>query len=85
MKEDESLPASSAMKRANPMPRGARKVDLCFSAASMKIQKMSSNVKKTSMNKPWTTEVFLDSVVRTARGPGNKPDTTAAAAMAARI
>jgi hypothetical protein len=66
------------------MPIGARNVALCFSAASMKMQKMSSNVKNISMNRPRTTDVFVANLVRTARGPGNRPDTTAAAAIPAR-
>ena len=79
----EQLPASSAIKSAKPMPIGARNVDLCFSAASMKMQKMSWKVKNISINRPRTTEVFRPNLVRTARGPGNKPDTRAAEAMAA--
>jgi hypothetical protein len=72
------------MKSASPIPRGARKVALCFSAASMKMQKMSSKVRNASMNKPRATDVFADKVVRTASGPGNKAATTAAALIPAR-
>jgi hypothetical protein len=81
---DNHSPASSAMKSASPIPIGARKVALCFSAASMKMQKMSSKVRNASMNKPRTTDVFVDKVVRTARGPGNRAETTAAAQIPAR-
>jgi hypothetical protein len=49
----------------------------------MKMQKMSSKVRNISMNKPRTTEVFSDKVVRTDRGPGNNAATTAAAQMPA--
>ena len=49
--------------------------------------KISSAVKNISMNRPWITVVFglVFRVVRTARGPGNRADTTAAAAIAPMI
>lgn len=43
---------SSAMNSAKPMPTGARKVPLCFSAASMKIVKISMAVVNISMTAP---------------------------------
>jgi hypothetical protein len=72
------------MNRASPIPIGARKVALCFSAASMKMQKMSSAVSSVSMNRPRVMEVPLLRLVRTVMGPGKSPDTTAAAVMAPR-
>lgn len=75
-------PASSAMNSASPMTRGATKVALCFSAASMKMVESSMKVRNISMNKPLTTEVSLLSAVLTVRGPGKSPETTAAAMMA---
>jgi hypothetical protein len=73
------------MNRASPMPMGARKVALCFSAASMKMQKISSAVNSISINKPRTMEVPGPNLVRTARFPGNRAETMPAAAMPARI
>jgi hypothetical protein len=61
---------------------GARKVDLCFSAASMKIQKMSWAVRNISMNTPRVIEVPAPRLVRTERGPGKVAETIPAAAMA---
>jgi len=69
------------MNKASPIPMGARKVPLCFSAASMKMVKTSSAVKNISMNKPRAMEVPPPRVVETFRGPGNKADVTPAAAM----
>jgi hypothetical protein len=73
------------MNKARPMPIGAMKVERCFSAASMKMQKMSCAVKNISMNKPRTADVSGLSVVRTESGPGKSADTTPAAAIAPRI
>lgn len=42
-------PANSATNRARPMPSGAMKVPLCFSAASMKMVSTSSAVRNISM------------------------------------
>jgi hypothetical protein len=67
------------------MPIGAMKVERCFSAASMKMQKMSCAVKNISMNKPRTVDVSGLSIVRTESGPGKSVDTTPAAAIAPRI
>lgn len=72
------------MKSASPMPMGARKVDLCFSAASMKTVKTSMVVSNISMKRPRTTEVAR-SVVRTFIAEGKSADTTPAEAMPARI
>lgn len=79
---ENAIPASSAMKSARPMPIGARKVALCFSAASIKMVKINSAVRNISMKRPLITEVFGLRVVRTASSPGMSPDTTAAAAIA---
>ena len=49
---DESVPASSATKRARPMPTGAMNVALVFSAASINTVKTSSAVKNISMKSP---------------------------------
>lgn len=67
------------------MPMGARKVARCFSAASMKMAKMSSAVQIASMNTPRVTDTLSANAVRTANGPGSRPDTTAAAAIAPTI
>ena len=66
------------------MQTGAMNVALCFSAASMKMVRMSRKVRNISMNRPRTTEVPGLNVVRTESGPGNKHDTIAAATMPAR-
>ena len=76
------IPASSAMNNASPMPIGAMKVALCFSAANMKMVRRSMKVKNISMNRPRVIDVSRLRVVFTDSGPGNSPDTTAAAAMA---
>lgn len=65
------------------MPIGARKVALCFSPASMRMVKHNIAVRNISMKRPRTTDVLQFSPVRTVSGPGNKPDTVAAAAMPA--
>jgi hypothetical protein len=67
------------------MPTGARKVPLCFSAASIKIVKTSCAVKNISMKTPWALLVLPLSVVVTANGPGKRVSTTPAAAMAPSI
>jgi len=69
------------MNKESPIPIGARKVPLCFSAASMKMVKTSSEVRNISMNKPRAMDVPPPRVVETLRGPGNKADTTAAEHM----
>ena len=69
------------MKSDNPIPIGAIKVPLCFSAASMKIVKTSSAVKNISMNRPWTIEVPPPRFVRTVRGPGKRAEQMAAAVI----
>lgn len=70
------------MNKARPIPIGAMKVDLCFSAANMKMQKMSIAVKNISMKTPRLIEVPGLRRVRTASGPGKVADTTPAADMA---
>lgn len=79
------LPVSSAMNNDNPIPTGAMKVPLCFSAASMKIVKTSSAVRNISMKRPCVTDVPPDRLVRTVKGPGKSADTMAAAVMPPRI
>ena len=79
------LPVSSAMNKESPMPTGAIKVPLCFSAASMNIVKTSSVVKNISMKRACTIEQPPPSDVCTLRGPGKRQDTTAAAAIPASI
>lgn len=83
LKRDRSIPDSSHMKRARPMPTGAMKVALCFSAANMKMVKTSSAVRNISMKRPRAMEHggLVERVVRTARGPGKRADTMPAAAM----
>jgi hypothetical protein len=66
------------------MPMGARNVALCFSAASMKMVRISKKVRNISMNRPRTTEVSGLNDVRTESGPGNKHDTIAAATIPAK-
>ena len=73
------------MNSDSPIPIGAIKVPLCFSAASMKIVKTSCAVRNISMKRPRTTEVPADRFVRTRSGPGKRAETTAAAAMPPRI
>lgn len=51
----------------------------------MKMAKMSSAVQSASMKRPRVTETPSANVVRTAKGPGSRPDTTAAAAIAPTI
>jgi len=51
----------------------------------MKIVNTSIDVKNISINNPRTTLVLLDNEVVTLSGPGNKADTTAAAAIAPSI
>jgi len=77
----ENLPVNSAMKSESPIPIGAMNVPLCFSAASIKIVNTSCAVRNISMKRPWTTEVPPPSVVRTVKGPGNKPAQTPAAVI----
>lgn len=55
------------MKRASPMPTGARKVSFDFSAASMRITKTSSAVMNISINKPFAIDVPDDNKVLTAK------------------
>jgi len=59
------LPASSATKRARPMPRGAMNVTFDFSAASMRMVKIKIKVRNISMKTPWAMDVPLESVVLT--------------------
>lgn len=63
------------------MPTGAMNVPLCFSAASMKMTKISSAVRNISMKSPRATDVPAPRVVRTFRTPGTRDDTTAALVM----
>ena len=67
------------------MPTGARKVPLCFSAASIKMGKTSMAVKNISMNNPRAIEVPPPRVVDTFIALGKRHETTPAAAMAPRI
>jgi hypothetical protein len=70
------------IKRAMPMPMGARKVALCLTAASMMTLKTSIVVVNISIKTPLTMLVSPFSLTSTAMGPGNRADTTPAAAMA---
>jgi hypothetical protein len=47
------------------MPIGARKVALCFSAASMKMVMMSIEVRNISMKTPWAMDTSSPRVVET--------------------
>jgi len=49
-------PESSAMKRESPMPIGAKKVPLCFSAASKKMVITSCAVRNISITVPLLAE-----------------------------
>ena len=69
------------MNSERPIPIGARNVPLCFSAASMRIVKMSKAVQNISINRPRGMETPAARVVRTLRSPGNSVDTTAEAAI----
>lgn len=80
-----NTPVSSAMKSAKPMPIGARKVPLCFSAASMRMVKTSMAVRNISMNSPLTIEVPPPRVVETFMAEGKRHETIPAAAIAPRI
>jgi hypothetical protein len=82
---EEDKPPSSAMKRERPMPTGAKNVLLCFSAASMIMVKTSWAVRNISMKSPWARLVPPLKLVVTARGPGNKTETTPADAIAPSI
>jgi len=66
------------------MPMGARKVALCFSAASMKIVKTRREVMNISKKTPWAGVMPACRVVLAFRGPGRMAEITAAAAMPAR-
>lgn len=79
--EGVGLPVSSAIKSERPIPMGAIKVPLCFSAASMKMVKTSSAERNISMKRPCTTEVPPPRFVRTVRGPGNSAEHIAAAVI----
>ena len=60
-------------------------MDLCFSAASMKMVKTRREVRNISRKTPCAIEVPEPSVVLTFRGPGRMADTTPAAAIPASI
>lgn len=64
---------------------GARKVALCFSAASMKMVMISRDVRNISMKTPCAMDTPWPRVVETFRSPGNMAETTAAAHMPASI
>ena len=69
------------MKSDSPMPTGATKVALLFSAASMKIVNTSIVVKNISMKTPCAMDVPAPKDVRTLSWPGYKTSTIPAAAM----
>ena len=81
----QDLQASSATKRARPIPTGATNVLGCFSAASMRITKRSRAVQNISMKTPLTMETPGERVVAYVIGPGNMQSTRAAAMMPPRI
>ena len=61
-------------------------MSLDFSAASMRMMKISSAVRNISIKTPWAIEVPGDKVVLTiAISPGNMQETSAAATIAPRI
>jgi hypothetical protein len=64
---------------------GARKVALCFSAASMKMVMMSIEVRNISMKTPWAMDTSSPKVVETFNSPGNMAETTPAAQIPASI
>lgn len=53
------------MKRASPIPIGARKVSFDFSAASMRMTKTSSAVMNISIKSPFAVDVSADNNVLT--------------------
>ena len=67
-----NIPVSSAMKSDDPIPTGAMKVALCFSAAGIKIVKTSCAVRNLSMKRPRTIEVPPLSDVRMTSGAGKR-------------
>jgi hypothetical protein len=76
-------PSKCPANRANPIPRGARKVARCFSTASIKIVRINWAVNIISINRPCHFDVSLPSVVATVKDPGNRPTTMPDAAMPA--
>lgn len=79
------IPVSSAINRARPIPIGAMKVPLCFSAASIKIVKTNSAVRNISMKRPRVIDVPPAKAVPDVTGPGNRAETRAAAVIPPRI
>ena len=80
------VPAISATNKANPIPTGAKKVPLLFSAASINTVTINKQVKNISIKSPCATLVPGLNVVFTSEiGPGNMTDTMAAEEMAPRI
>jgi hypothetical protein len=73
------------MKRAMPMPRGARKVPRFFSTASMRIVMTRVEVMKNSIQKPRTTLAPPPRVAAAMRGPGVRAWATPAPARAPAI
>lgn len=80
-----NTPTISATNNAKPIPIGAKKVALCFSAASIKIVKTRRDVRNISRKTPCAIEVLAPRVVETLKGPGRMADTTAAALIPASI
>lgn len=70
------------MKRANPMPTGAIKFPVRFSAANMKIVKTSKVVSSISMSTPYAILVSGASVIEPFRPPAKRADTRNAPAIA---
>lgn len=71
-----SLPVSSQLKSASPIPTGAMKFPTCFSAANMKIVKTRTEVRSISIITPCAIVVVSDRVVATLRSPVNSACTT---------
>ena len=80
-RNSERIPASSAMNSDSPIPTGATKVALLFSAASMNMVNTSMVVKNISMKRPCVFDVPAPKDVRTLSWPGNRTSTMPAAVM----
>ena len=65
------VPTSSATNNASPIPTGATKFPVCFSAASIKIVKTSSVVKSISIRTACALVVVAKGVVETVSSPVN--------------
>lgn len=80
----QATPINSATKSESPIPTGATKVTLVFSAANMRMVNTSSIVKNISRKSPWAIEVpGASAQLKSTVSPGRRPRTAAAAAIEA--